>query len=380
MLVGLSKAQPAAWDIDDSGGEFGLNTGLKIKVIINGEPAETGFLGAMGPGGLFNGYSDIAFEYNEHFIDDPTMTSGHYFQLQIFGTPDEVYTLYFSPDGNQELLLAPTYTFVSNDLRFLEFTYTAPVNCVGDFDEWTTCSGGTQSKTYSVTQAAAGTGTACTHSNGHTETQSCQGADGAACTQGSECVSGTCTNSLCAAASTSVTETIQLSTGWNWISSSIDSLQNVSTIFKDGFEQGDEIKCQLNGAVYYTGWGWFAAVLDLTSFPSARMCKIYVKGPRSITITGTATSSKTYNLLVGWNWLGIPTLSQTKLKDWLADAGWQASDELKYQLSGAVYYDDYGWFSSTMDKDTETVPNIIVKQGAGAKLYKQTAGTYTYTV
>ena len=321
MLIGLSKAQPAAWGIDDSGGEFGLNTGLRVKIIIDGEPADAGFVGAMGPAGLFNGIGDFVTYHDEHFIDDPGMTSGNYFELQIFGTPDEVYTLYFSPDGNQELLLAPTYTFVSYDTSYLEFTYTTPVNCVGDFDEWTTCSGGTQSKTYSVTQEAAGTGTACSHPDGHTETQNCQGADGAACTLGSECVSGTCTNSLCAAASTEVSQTWSLVAGWNFVALSIEpSNDNFFAMISDSDTFGCTDFNSVNCDRVVLANGDSAKYLNLPSYVNwysdtegfnANFGEAFwykVNTARDIVITGTLKQSHTYTLSLGWNYAGLANL------------------------------------------------------------------------
>ena len=174
------------------------------------------------------------------------------------------------------------------------------------------------------------------------------------------------------------TETVQLVQGWNWISVSVESTQSFNDIFSDGFQANDEIKCSGGSALYYDNYGWFSQAIDIDSFASATMCKIYVQTATSASITGNPTTSKTYNLVQGWNWLGIPTFTQAKLKNWISDAGFQASDEFKLQSGSALYYDNYGWFSQALSKDADQ--DLIVKANEGAKLYKQTAGSYTYTV
>ena len=53
-----------------------------------------------------------------------------------------------------------------------------PVNCVGSFSNWSSCSEscgpGKKRRTYSVTTPVAGTGTACAYDDGHEETADCE--------------------------------------------------------------------------------------------------------------------------------------------------------------------------------------------------------------
>jgi hypothetical protein len=52
-----------------------------------------------------------------------------------------------------------------------------PVDCIGGFGEWTGCSagcgGGTRTRTYTITTAAANGGKACPHATGYKETEAC---------------------------------------------------------------------------------------------------------------------------------------------------------------------------------------------------------------
>ena len=71
----------------------------------------------------------------------------------------------------------------------------ADVNCAGSWGEWSACSGGTQSRTFTETTAQSGNGAACPASP---ESDSC-GANGESCSAPSECVSGHCVTNVCVA-------------------------------------------------------------------------------------------------------------------------------------------------------------------------------------
>jgi len=70
------------------------------------------------------------------------------------------------------------------------------VNCAGSWSAYSACSGGTQSKTYQVTQVAENGGTACPASP---ETQSCEGSPGDACTSWDQCLDDICVDFTCRA-------------------------------------------------------------------------------------------------------------------------------------------------------------------------------------
>ena len=58
--------------------------------------------------------------------------------------------------------------------------------------------------------------------------------------------------------------------------------------------------------------------------------------------------------------------------------GFEASDELKFSVGSALYYQNHGWWSAAVSTDDDG--DYISKANEGAKLYKQTAGSFTYTV
>ena len=61
--------------------------------------------------------------------------------------------------------------------RDCDFTCPPPVNCEGSWGSYGSCSascgGGTQSRTYTITTAAAHGGSSCAHSSGHSESRAC---------------------------------------------------------------------------------------------------------------------------------------------------------------------------------------------------------------
>ena len=48
-----------------------------------------------------------------------------YFSIQIKGTPNYQYTLHYSPDGSQDIILSPDYYFIDTDVNYYVYTGSA---------------------------------------------------------------------------------------------------------------------------------------------------------------------------------------------------------------------------------------------------------------
>ena len=66
-----------------------------------------------------------------------------------------------------------------------------PVNCIGSWGDWSSCSGGGQTRTYTVTTSPTNGGTNCPNADGDTEQRTCVDCEVSDWSDWGECVSGT---------------------------------------------------------------------------------------------------------------------------------------------------------------------------------------------
>ena len=264
---------------------------LKIRVMIDGVEQTSGYMAGFNPDGYIT-----AVASSTSLVPVGPYSGWNIFSLSLQGDAGEIHSIHFSPDGVQDLVLTPTYTFVNNDGSYLEFT-----------------------------------------------------------------------------AVTTVTQTWDLSIGWNWVTLSVapDDMSIASIL--SGFENNDRILLQgsLGDAQYYDGFGWYSAS-GLTELTVGVGFKIYVSTARQVSHTGTMKDTVTYNLNTGWTWIGLPISEPLPIVDFLS--GTFANNDrflLQGALGDAQFYDGYGWYSASGLTE--------FKPGQTLKVFKVEGGSFTFT-
>ncbi len=144
-----------------------------------------------------------------------------------------------------------------------------------------------------------------------------------------------------------VTQTIDLETGWNWISTYIEvdnpiaMLQMVETGL-GGY--GVQIKNSQVNTEYDSEWGWFGD-LDDVGMTNEQMYAINVSAPCTVTVEGTPANPSNHPITIvhGWNWIGFPSGVAISLED--AFAGFaQEGDKIKNRVTQIEYDPEWGWF------------------------------------
>ncbi len=144
-----------------------------------------------------------------------------------------------------------------------------------------------------------------------------------------------------------VTQTIALSSGWNWISTYIemeDPIEMLQAVEAGLGENGIQIKNSRINTEYDEEWGWFGD-LDEEGMMNEEMYKIFVIAPCTVTVEGTPANPANHPITInqGWNWIGFPSGVAISLED--AFAGFAIEgDKIKSRETQIEYDPEWGWF------------------------------------
>ena len=173
-----------------------------------------------------------------------------------------------------------------------------------------------------------------------------------------------------------VTQTINLSQGWNWISTYIDMENN------DGL-------CQLTdclgtnglqiittgGSLIYRGGSWIGSI---TSLSNTKAYKIKTNAPVTVTITGSQAvdpANCEIQIMNGWNWIAYPLSESKTVAEALAGFEPSNGDNIKTQGGSAVYRNG-NWLPNTFTfvpgkgytyKSMATQPKTLIFQTGSKK-------------
>ena len=168
-----------------------------------------------------------------------------------------------------------------------------------------------------------------------------------------------------------ITQTTDLTEGWNWWSSyielsGIDGLEQMETSLGNN---GIMIKSRDNGFVTNYGSIWLG---NLLSVNNESTYLIQTGAACEMTITGeTATpSDHPIALTTGWSWIGYPCGTQMSIETALSCLTPLENDQLKSRESFSVYYPGIGWLG--------TLQTIIPGMGLMFESHNTNTVTLTY--
>ena len=145
-----------------------------------------------------------------------------------------------------------------------------------------------------------------------------------------------------------ITQTANLSNGWNWWSSYIELSDNSLEALQSGLgTSGMMIKSQNNGyASYLAGFGWYGS---LTTINNENTYQIRASETCTVEMTGSTANPADHpiTLSTGWTWVGYPVSTSMTITEALSGITPQNGDMLKSQNDGfASYLDGFGWYGS----------------------------------
>ena len=140
-----------------------------------------------------------------------------------------------------------------------------------------------------------------------------------------------------------VTQTIELSEGWNWVSlyvvlgDPVEALQMLEAALGDNATviSGSELYTE------YYGGGFWIGDLDDEGITNEQMYMIEVANDCEIELEGVVANPADHAITInpGWNWIGFPCGQELSLEEALADFEAEDGD----QLTEAELYTEYGF-------------------------------------
>ena len=145
-----------------------------------------------------------------------------------------------------------------------------------------------------------------------------------------------------------ITQTSNLSAGWNWWSAYVELGNDGLTQLQSGLgTSGEMIKSQNNGyASYLAGFGWYGS---LTAINNQSTYQVKANAACTVELTGNATDPADYPITLnsGWSWVGYPVAVSMSVIEALSGIEPMTGDMLKSQNNGyASYLAGFGWYGS----------------------------------
>jgi hypothetical protein len=142
-------------------------------------------------------------------------------------------------------------------------------------------------------------------------------------------------------------QAIELSAGWNWISTCIeveDPIEMLQAVEAGLGENGLMIKSSQVNTEYDSEWGWFGD-LDDVGMTNEQMYAINVNAPCTLTVEGTPANPEDHTITInqGWNWIGFPSGVAISLED-AFDGFAQEGDKIKSSNAQIEYDPEWGWW------------------------------------
>ena len=144
-----------------------------------------------------------------------------------------------------------------------------------------------------------------------------------------------------------VTQTNDLVTGWNWYSTYIElsDIDGLAMLEEQLGNNAEMINSQVAYTTYYEGYGWWGS---LEAINNESMYRLKLLNPTTITMTGLQADPLSHPISITKGWNHIAYISSMPMEVGTALAGLASSqgDMVKSQSKYATYYDGYGWYGS----------------------------------
>jgi hypothetical protein len=145
---------------------------------------------------------------------------------------------------------------------------------------------------------------------------------------------------------TTVTQTLELTEGWNWISSYIemDDPVDLLLMLEEGLNGNGTVIKNADYTTSYEDEEWFGD-LDDEGIMNEQMYKVYVIADCEVELQGMPAdpANHTITIVHGWNWIGFPCSETVSIEDALADFEAEEGDILKTSES-TTNFEDGEWF------------------------------------
>ena len=145
---------------------------------------------------------------------------------------------------------------------------------------------------------------------------------------------------------TSFTQTLELTEGWNWISSYIemDDPIDLLLMLEEGLNGNGTVIKNADYTTSYEDEEWFGD-LDDEGIMNEQMYKVYVIADCEVELQGMPAdpANHTITIVHGWNWIGFPCSETVSIEDALADFEAEEGDILKTSES-TTNFEDGEWF------------------------------------
>ena len=136
------------------------------------------------------------------------------------------------------------------------------------------------------------------------------------------------------------TQTIALSSGWNWISTYIDlnEVDGITMLEEALGDYGVTIQTYNESADYFGDGEWSG--LEDYEWTNAEMVMVEVTEECTIALSGPTVTPSTVEIEIypGWNWIGFPLSTETAIGVAMADFEAEEEDAIQSNVEGTSDY------------------------------------------
>lgn len=147
-----------------------------------------------------------------------------------------------------------------------------------------------------------------------------------------------------------VTQTLTLSAGWNWVSFSVSADDLLAQLEEGLGENGIMIEDPNGGTAVYLGDDfWLNDMDDLTL---DNMYLVQTSADCDVTLTGTAANASNVEITInpGWNWIGFPCGNEVEITMAFSDFDAEENDMIEDAVDGgSVYVGDGLWLGDIVN-------------------------------